>query len=100
MKRPDNGRPIPSFHELVNAYSNSPECSETPSEACFRKDHFHRCTVHKRMTDDNGVCSQSPPSSAPDNVMRCTKVQADKTEEESYWAEVEENAATGGAGFR
>ena len=35
------------------------------------------------MTDDNGVCSQSPPSSAPDNVMRCREVQADMTEEES-----------------
>ena len=52
------------------------------------------------MTDDNGVCSQSPPSSALDDVMRCREVQADKTEEEAYWAEVEENAATGGAGFR
>ena len=49
------------------------------------------------MTDDNGVCSQSPPSSAPGNVMRCREVQADKIEEESYWAEVEENAVTGGA---
>jgi hypothetical protein len=52
------------------------------------------------MTDDNGVCSQSPSSTAPDNVMQCKEVQADKTEEEAYWAEVEENAVTGGAGFR
>jgi len=26
------------------------------------------------MTDDNGVCSQSPPSSVPDNVMRCSNI--------------------------
>jgi len=52
------------------------------------------------MTDDNGVCSQSPLSTAPDNVMQCKEVQADNTEEEAYWAEVEENAVTGGAGFR
>jgi hypothetical protein len=27
-------------------------------------------------------------------------MQADKTEEEAYWAEVEQNALTGGAEFR
>ena len=100
MKRPDHGRPIPLFHETINTYSHSPECSQNLSETCFRKHHLHWCTVHERMTDDNGVCSQSPPSSAPDNVMRCREVQADMTEEESYWAEVEENAVTGGVGFR
>lgn len=40
------------------------------------------------------------PRDTPQNIMRCREVQADKTVEEIYWAEVEENAMTGGAGFR
>jgi hypothetical protein len=52
------------------------------------------------MTDDNGVCPESPPNNTPQNLMRCREVQADQTEEEADWAEVEENALAGGAGFR
>lgn len=69
------------------------------------------------MTDENDVCPNSPSHDAP-KLQQCTKVQCgpfflsdplqflslppqtDKTEEEAYWAEVEENAMIGGAGFR
>lgn len=99
-EREEQQRAIDQIEDCFEETRPCPECSQNLSETCFRKHHLHWCTVHERMTDDNGVCSQSPPSSAPDNVMRCREVQADMTEEESYWAEVEENAVTGGVGFR
>ncbi|EOA84698.1 uncharacterized protein SETTUDRAFT_20225 [Exserohilum turcica Et28A] len=34
------------------------------------------------------------------SMERCTTVYSDQTEEEAYWAEVEENAILGAAGFR
>ena len=91
LKRLSHGRLMPT---------NSPEYSQKISDTYFRKHHFHQCTIHERITNENGGCLESPLDDTLHNIMKCRQVQADKTEEEAYWAEVEENAMTGGAGSR
>ncbi len=66
------------------------------------------------------ACRKNPPEDAPPNIMRCRMVQcgpyiltfhgleiatdknaiSEETEEDAYWAEIEENATMGGPGFR
>lgn len=75
-------------------------CAQPISIACFRRDHFTWCTTHELMTDEDGVCLQSPSDDAAKEVARCRIIQCDMTEEEAYWVEVKENALIGGAGFR
>ncbi|KAF3046643.1 hypothetical protein E8E12_011389 [Didymella heteroderae] len=72
------------------------ECGQTVSETCYRRGHFAWCTAHQRMIDGEGLCSGAEHG----DRQSCTEVQADMDEHEAYWAEVEENAIAGGAGFR